>query len=374
MALTNFSLLTTEQLTVWCREFWKEARNKSFLMSFAGTSPMSMIQRITELRQTTDGARAVITLVSDATGDGVVGDNTLEGNEEQLKSYDQVITLDQLRHAHRLEGRMAEQKSVVRFREQAKDVLSYWMSDRMDQLGFLTLSGVSYAFKNNGAARVGSQLPLLSYASQVTAPSAKRYLRWVASTSSLATGDTTQVVATDLPSWKMLVQLKAYATDAYLRPLRSDEGIEVYNVFMTPSGIARLKQDADFLSAWKHAQERGAKNPIFKGTPLGGKIGIYIDGLNILEYRYVYNTKGLTSGSKWGSGGTVDGQRVLLCGAQAMGFADIGMAEWDEKVFDYGNSPGIAVGKIFGLLKPQFFSIYSQTKEDFAVLCCDTAI
>lgn len=374
MALTNFSLLTTEQLTVWSRTFWKEARNRSFLMSFAGTSPQSMIQRITELRQTNDGARAVITLISDAQGDGVVGDNTLEGNEEQLKSSDQVITVDQLRHAHRLEGRMADQKSVVRFREQARDVLSYWMSDRMDQLGFLTLSGIAYSFRNNGATRTGSQLPLLSYAASVTAPSSKRFLRWVASTSSLATGDTTQVVATDTPSWKMLVQLKAYAVEAYMRPLRSDDGVEIYNVFMTPSGIAKLKQDNDFILAWRHAQDRGTKNPIFKGTPLGGKSGIYIDGLNIMEYRHVYNTKGAASGSKWGSGGTVDGQRILFCGAQAMGMADIGMAEWEEKVFDYNNSPGIAVGKLFGLLKPKFFSIYSQSTEDFGVLCCDTAI
>lgn len=371
---TNFAALTSEQLTAWSRQFWQEARNKSFIMSFAGDGPNSMIQRITELRKTNDGARAVITLISDSQGDGVVGDNTLEGNEEALSSHDQVIRLDQLRHAHRSQGKMAEQKSVVRFRNEAKDKLTYWAADRHDQLAFLALSGVSFAYKTNGAARVGSQLAQLSYAADVTAPSSGRFFNWDASANALVAGDTSTVAADDTPSWKFLVQAKAQCTDSYMRPLRDDNGVELYNVFMTPRGIAKLKQDDDFIKAWRHAQERGDSNPIFKGTALGGKKGIYIDGLNILEYRHVFNTRGLADGSKWGSGGHIEGQRVLFCGAQALGFADIGMADWEEKYFDYGNSPGIAVGKISGLLKPRFYSIYSQSVEDHGVMCFNTAI
>ena len=66
-------------------------------------------------------------------GDGVAGDRTLEGNEEAMKSYDQVIRLDMLRHANRHEGKMADQKSVVEFRENSRDVLAYWLADRVDQ-------------------------------------------------------------------------------------------------------------------------------------------------------------------------------------------------------------------------------------------------
>jgi N4-gp56 family major capsid protein len=374
MSLTNFANLTAFQLTVWSRDFWAEARNKSFFMSFAGSGPNSMLQRITELRQTNDGARAVITLLSDLQGDGVVGDNTLEGNEEAGQSHDQIVTLDQLRHAERATGKMAEQRSVVRFRGQAKDKLTYWMSDRLDQVAILTASGVSYAFNTDGSPRVGSQLPQLAFASQVTAPTANRFFRWNAAGTTLLPGDTTQITAADTPSWAMIVELKAKAVSAYMRPLRTAEGIESWNLFMTPMGIAKLKQDEDFIQAWRYAEKRGDDNPIFKGTPLGGKIGIYIDGINILEYRRIFNTTGAVSGSKWGAGGTIDGQRCLLMGAQALAVADIGMATWDEKYFDYGNSPGIAVGKIFGLLKPQFFSIYSQSVEDFSIMVCDTAI
>ena len=105
MALTNFTTLTTEEKTVWSRDLWAAARNASFAMRFTGKGPNSMIQRITELTKSEKGDRAVITLVADLEGDGVVGDFTMENNEEAIKAFDTVITIDQLRNANRLAGR-----------------------------------------------------------------------------------------------------------------------------------------------------------------------------------------------------------------------------------------------------------------------------
>jgi hypothetical protein len=140
--LTNFNALTDEQKTAWSMDTWRMARNMSFINRFLGTDENSMIQRITELTESERGSRAVITMVADTEGDGVAGDRTLEGNEEEIKAYDDVINIDQLRNAHRHKGRMAEQSSVVRFRKEARNNLAYWMSDRMDQLALLSL-GVS---------------------------------------------------------------------------------------------------------------------------------------------------------------------------------------------------------------------------------------
>ena len=125
MANTNFAALTSEQLTIWSRDFWRVARNMSFINQFAGSGSNAMVQRISELTQSEKGARAVLTLLADMTGDGIVGDNTLEGNEEALRAYDIVVGLDQLRFANRLSGRLADQKSVVNFREHSRDALAY---------------------------------------------------------------------------------------------------------------------------------------------------------------------------------------------------------------------------------------------------------
>lgn len=368
MALTNFAALTDEQKTVWSRQFWSAARNASFLNKFMGTSENSMIQRITELKKDEKGARAVITLVADLIGDGTAGDSTLEGREEALKSYDQVITIDQLRHANEHEGRMAEQKSVVTFREQSKDKLAYWIGDRLDQMGFLTLSGVDYSFRNNGAARVGSDLPNLEFAAAVTAPSTNRHFRWD-DTSGLVAGDTAQVASTDVLTYKSIIDLKAAAKDYYIKGIRGAGNEEYFHMFVTPKMMAHLKKDPDYLNNLRNAGVRGPSNELFAGA----SSSVMVEGVAIHEFRHVFNTSGAASGSKWGAGGLVNGGRALFCGAQALGFADIGDAYWVEQGKDYENRQGISIGKIFGFLKPKFHSIYSETTEDFGLLAVDYA-
>lgn len=369
MAKTNFAALTNEQKTVWSRDIWKAARNASFINMFAGKGPNAMVQRVTELTKSEKGDRAVITLVADLEGDGIVGDNQLDGNEESIKAYDQVIQIDQLRNANRHKGRMADQKSVVNFREQSKDVLAYWLADRIDQMAFLTMSGVAYSKTNNGAARASdSQLTQLEFASDVTAPSTNRHYRWDA-TNGLEAGATASVVAADTPSYAMLVEAKAQAKVNYIRGIRGKGGEEFYHIFMSPQGMAKLKLDADYLANLRNAGPRGGNNSLFSGSV------VTQDGLIIHEYRHVYNTSKATSGvDKWGAGSDVDGQRVILAGAQALGMADLGSPYWVEEGKDYENQQGISVGKIFGFKKPVFHSNYNETSEDFGLMVIDTAI
>ena len=369
MALTNFAALTDEQLTIWQRKVWRAAREKMFISKFLGTDENAMIHRITELTKSDKGARAVITLITDLEDDGVAGDRFLEGNEEAMNSDDQVIQIDQLRHAIRHKGRMADQRSVVKFRENAMGNLSYWHANRWDQMAFLALSGVSFAMTNNGAPRPKQELAHLGFASDITAPSANRHYRWNGTAGTLDAGDTTAITAADVVTYDMLVDMRTKAEENYLRPLRESAGVEWYNVFMHPRQIAQLKKDDDFKKAYRNALERSPNNPLFKGTDV-----IWLDGLAIHKHRYVFNTTGAAAGSKWGAAGAINGGRILFCGAQALAMADLGPAYWDEKKFDYNNQPGIAVGKIAGLLKPQFYSIYNQSVEDFGVMAIDTAL
>jgi N4-gp56 family major capsid protein len=366
---TNFAALTTNQKTAWSLDLWRQARNMSFVNQFLGKDSNSMIQHITELKKSEKGARAVITLLADLEGDGIAGDRTLEGNEEAMKSYDQVIRIDQLRHANRHEGRMADQKSIVNFRTESRDKLAYWLGDRIDQLAFLTMSGVSYSMKNSGVARVGSDLPYLEFAADVTAPSSKRYGRYNNTSKQIEWGTGNgAITTTDTPAWELFVAAKAYAKDNYIRGIKEKGGEETYHAFLTPTAMARLKLDPTYLQNLRYAQNRGAGNELFTGS------SVKIDGIYIHEFRHVYNTRLAASGSKWGAGGLVDGEQMLFCGAQAMGMADIGTAEWVEKGFDYENQQGISTGKIVGFKKPQFYTQYSgSTVEDFGVLSIYTA-
>ena len=373
MSFTNFATLTNEQKTTWSKQLWRQARNQSFIGKFMGTDANSMVQHITELKKSEKGARAVITLLTDLEGDGVAGDRTLEGNEEAMKSFDQVIRLDQIRHANRHEGRMADQKSVVEFRSNSRDALAYWLSDRIDQIAFLTLGGMSYGNKTSGGLRTGSDLTALEFAQDVSAPTSKRLFTWDKASMSLKdptqkTNLSASFLAADTPCWELFVQLKAYAKDNYVRGLREDGGEETFHVFLSPQGMAKLKLDPTYLLNLRHAQPRGANNPLFTGG------SVKIDDIYIHEFRHVPNTRTAASGSKWGNLGTVDGCRMLFCGAQAMGMADIGNPEWVEKGFDYENQQGISTGKILGFLKPKFYTQYSgSTVEDFGVIAVDVA-
>lgn len=376
MAMTNFARLGLQARLAWGHRVWRAARNTSFIMRhFTGTSEQSVVQRITELSETSKGtSAAVFTLVPDLEGDGVVGDNQLEGNEEEIKAYDQQITYDQIRNANRLEGRMADMKSTVRFRENSMNLLRDWLAQRVDELAFLTLSGVSYQYHTNGAVRVGSEFPMLDFAPDVTAPTANRHFRFSATTG-LEPAGTNQITAGDLPTWRMIVELKAYAEESFIRPVTTDDGVEVYTLFLHPRQIAALKRDEEFIEAMKFAAQRGDKNLLFKGTGMGGTAsGIFVDGINVVSYRNVFSTTGAPDGSRWGADGDINGARALLVGAQALTFADIGVARWVEKDFDYDNSPGISVAKLIGFKKPVWRSARTGTMEDFSVIAVDTAI
>jgi hypothetical protein len=136
---------------------------------------------------------------------------------------------------------------------------------------------------------------------------------------------------------------------------------------MTPNGVAALKRDADYLANVRNAAPRSDSNPLFSGAVAD------VDGLVIHEFRHVPNTDG-PGATKFGAGANVNGQHMILAGAQALGMADLGNPKWVEKAFDYDNSPGISVGKICGFLKPQFYSLADQSKQDFGSLVCYTAV
>lgn len=362
MAVTNFAGLTSEQKVVWSRDVWSAARDQMFVTKFLGTSEGSVIQRITELTKDEKGERAKMFLVADLVGDGVVGDNEREGNEEELVSYEQDITIDLISNQVRNKGKLSDQKTVIKFREHAKDKLAYWLANRIDQLTFLTLSGISYAKHNTGQDRVNSQFPNLAFAADVSAPTSNRHVNW--NGNELEAGNTANITSSYLPSYKMLVQLAAFAKNHYVKPLIAG-GKEYYVLFVHPGTLAALKQDSDYLKAIITAMPRSKQNPFFTGGT------VTVDGLVIHEHRLVYNTSRAPSGSKWGSGGNVNGTRTLLCGSQAAGMVDLGPPEWVEKKFDYDSKQGISVDKMFGLLKPKFHSIYDDSTEDFGVVACD---
>lgn len=364
---TDFGSLTSQRKKLWAAYVFKAGRDMSFFMGENGmmgtgikdaTKPIHLVE---ELTKTEKGDKCVMPLVLDLQGDGTVGDNELEGNEESLIADDIEITVDQFRHGVKSKGKMSEQRTVLQFRAQAKDKLSFWLSDKRDEMIFLTASGVAYTSKLDGSTRAGtSQLPTLAFAADVAAPSTNRKI--FAGTAT-ATGSLT---VSDTMSWNLLLKAKATAIDKRLKPIRV-KGRNCYVVVMSPFQARDLKMDADYKSIVSQAGARGKDNQLFTGA------FAEVDGLILYEHNKVYTTRGTST--KWGAGNLIEGAQALLLGAQAIGYAELGDPEWAESDnTDYKNKQGIAYSQIIGVVKSKFKSIYdSLASEDFSILSIYTA-
>lgn len=367
---TDFGALTPMQKKAWSVLSWKAGRDESFwlregngFLSKGVDDGSRPIHFVNELTKTESGDKCIMHLVPDLQDDGTAGDNTLEGNEEALGLDYVEITIDQFRHAVKSKGRMSEQRTVVRFRAQAKNKLSFWWAARLDEMLFLTAAGIAFTSTVDGASRSAtSQIPSLKFAAGVTAPSTNRKKFGGTATA------TNNITTADKMTWDFLVTARAFAVRKRLNPVRVN-GKDTYIIVMSAEQARDLKLDPAYKTALANAGVKGQKNELFTGAFAD------VDGLVLYEHNRVPNTLQATSGSKYGSGGTIDGAQALLLGAQALGFARIGDPRWDESDnTDYSNKQGIAYSGMIGMLKPVFKSVYdSNAEEDFGVMSLYTA-
>jgi len=197
----------------------------------------------------------------------------------------------------------------------------------------------------------------LEFAADVSAPTSQRYAQWDGTNGLTIGTGTSALTAPDIITWETLVRMRQQAKNQYIRGLRTEGGMdELFHVFMTPTCMANLKMDNDYMLNLRHSAASGKNSKLFDGGI------VMVDGFVLHEFRHVPHS------ATWGVGSVIPGSAVLMCGAQALAFADIGNPIWTEKYFDYDNQPGIAIAKMCGFLKPQFTNIYSGgTVQDHGV-------
>lgn len=364
---TNFGALSAAQKRLWASDVTIAGRDQNFWHSngFVGRNTSDMtrpVHRITDLTQTERGLVCVMQLVAELQGDGVVGDNRLEDNEEELINDAIEIRVDQLRNGVRSKGRIAEQSTVIRFRNVSRDKLGFWLADTIDEMMFLTAAGRAFDLTTGGAARVKSQLPDIAFAADVKPASPNRIIYAGSATAE------NNITAADKMNWNLIVRACAYAKRKRIKPIRSS-GKGYYAITMSTEQCRDLKTDNTYQTLVAKAERRGGNNPLFNNAMA------VVDGAILYEHPKVYSTLDALGGARWGAAGTVHGAQASLLGAQALGFAQIGNAEWEESDnTDYKNRPGVAYGRIIGMLKPQYKSIYDDLgKEDFGLLSIKTA-
>ncbi len=354
MAATAYGTNNPLAVKLWSKMLSVEALKATWISRFIGDSTSDMIQVKDETGKSA-GDSVTYGLRMQLSGNGTLGDGTLEGNEEALATYSDALIINQLRHAVRSQGRMSQQRVPFSVRDEALSGLKDWWADRLDFAGFNQLcgnvgpSGTSYGTTNAVDIRwTGLQTPI--------APDANHYTnaQGGANDTTLGSGNIFTLTMID----KAIERAKTL-TPA-IRPVKVG-GKDFYVAWLHPYQVTDLRTNTStgqWLDIQKAAMTGGMvnDNPIFDGS-----LGVYNGVILHEDYRVTqgYNPSGNVAISSV--------RRATFCGAQAamIGFGRdnaVNKFTWVEELFDYENQLGVSAGLIFGLKK----TVYNSS--DFATI------
>lgn len=161
-------------------------------------------------------------------GEGIVGDNTVEGNEEKMRFRNFKATIEELNHAVDTGGKMEQQRVPYDLMKEGKEGLQEWWGDKLSTYMFAVLSGNS-----------GFQIAGTTFADACEEPNADRYIAVNDGTpGSLATQDVLDLPFLD--RMKQLAEMPTAEKNYKLRPLMIG-GKKYFRVIMHTYAFDRLR-------------------------------------------------------------------------------------------------------------------------------------
>ena len=311
----------------WSNDVFGEYLGGNPFYNFMGSNSNSVIQVKEELTKAS-GDAITVQLRAKLSGTGVTGSTTLKGNEEDLIFYDQKLTVDTLRHAVILRGEMSEKRAAFDLRNQAREALVDWATDKMRNNIITALTDTS----------VGRDQSRYMYGATDG--------NWDAThTTALANVDATN----DVLSTEMISKAKRKATldgSRKVRPFTLKQGNkveEVFVLFAQPYAVRDLLNDQAFKDVNTHIPTSFGDSVLVHGQRYKGMW----DGVMIFECDEMPTIAGA------GAAG-IDVAHNVLCGAQAAAIAWGKRTNYKEDSDDYGHENGFAIDEIRGIEKLVF--------------------
>lgn len=349
MAVMTFGVNDPLAVKLWSKKLAVEALKQTWVYKFVGRDDNSLIQVFDDTSKD-KGDRIRVPLRRLLSGDGILEDGTLEGNEERINFFSDDVVINQLRHAVRTGGKMSEQRVPFELREQLRVSLQDWWADRIDTWFFNQLCG------NAG------QTDLRYTGMQAAVASDSDHVIFAGSASTDASLSNSATYKFTLTLLDVAVE-KAKTLAVPIRPIMIG-GEEKYVAFLHHNQVTDLRTNTNtgqWLDIQKAAMQGGnvSKNPIYTGA-LGEYNGVILHASN--------RVPGFSAGAALTAN---NGRIAAFCGAQAIGMA-FGRGyqperfSWKEDYFDYENQFGVAAGCIAGLKKLIF------NGSDFGVITMRT--
>lgn len=333
-------------------------RKSYFERKFVSTDDNSIIQRKTEL-DSDAGDKVSFDLSVQLRGRPTSGDNRVDGKEENLKFYSDEVCIDQLRHAVSAGGKMTRKRTAHDLRRVAKDRLSDYWSQYIDELHFIYLSGqrgVNPDFIEGLNYSGHANNPL-------QAPDANHILYGGAALSkaTITSSDIMSRTTIERAGVKAKMMRALDPSQANMMPVNVD-GETRYVMLMSPfqEHDLRTNDNGGWLDIQKAlATAEGRNSPLCKG------------GLGMINNIVLHSHESVIRFSDYGAGANLPASRALFLGRQAAvvayGTAGGLRFTWKEDdTKDYGNEPTVVAGTIIGVKKTRF------NGADFGVLAVDT--
>lgn len=350
MATTPYGVNAPEAVKLWRSQLAREALKATWIQKFIGDSSDDILQVFDNTKKSA-GDRVTVTLRAQLVGDGVLGDGTMESNEEALVTYTDNLLIDQLRNAVRSGGKMSEQRIPWSIRDESMMGLKDWWAGRLDTAFFNQVCGNTAETRLNFT---GQNATLAPDSTHIYRPNSR------ATDQALTTGDEmTLGIIDNLVAAAKLGGVGA-TNGIVVRPVKID-GEDCYVMVLHTNQVTQLRTNTS-TGQWLDIQKAAMTGDGSKGNPImSGALGKY-NGVILHESTRITNGVHSTAGTA-----VLTARRAVLLGAQAaaIGFGQGQSFEnfdWNEELFDYGNQLGVEAGCIVGMKKLRFNS------ADFSVI------
>lgn len=339
-----------------------------FTSKMVGVGPESRkpIQQIDDL-ESGAGDEVTVDLLMPMSMEPRIGDDALDGHEQDMKYYTDQLRIDQVRGGVNAGGRMTQKRTLRNLRQDAKRLMKDWWVRLLDELYFIYLSGT---VGNGLSTRLLPSTNGMFSINSLTAPDTQHQLYGGTATSlaSITAADTMTLRLVDKAVAKAET-MGADGSDELSMVKCNIDGEQIYTMVMHTWQFDSMKSTTS-TGQWLDIQKaaaaaQGQSNPIFKGN-----VGDY-GGVVMHKHRNVIRR------SDGGAGSNLPVARALFLGAQAgiVSYGDNGGGaryKWTEAVKDHGNQVAIGSYAIMGIKKATYQSKDGLVTRDFGVFAMDT--
>ncbi len=346
-------LATDQQRQSWSNKFYNEYVRASGFMPYMGASETSIF-RILADSDAQNVAAINVPLFGRLKGRGVYDAEVLEGNEEDMDSFSDQVTLRWRRNGVVVPKSTSYATELDLFNV-ARPALRSWAAESMrDDTIYALGSVIVPGALGSGALDPGTHDTAIVYSSATAGQrntylvnNTDRMLFGVLNSNASSGNFATSLGNVDNTADKMSTTLldvaraKAREADPAITPYMTDDGEEWFVVFIDSNGMRDLRQDSAMLSANRDAMERGKNNPLFRAGDL------------LWNGMIIHEEPKLNLDRKVGAGASSINVGVgYLCGQSAIvyGWAQQPTPKRDN-LRDYGFRPGVAIEELRGQKK-----------------------